>query len=171
MMIVKTLGVIIGVVLVSSIFSDKALAQHTINGHTFRFSPQEAQQAAKFVNNIPGLHLAKDIPSNFPIPAYTSNVVRKSFVNSTVKGPPAAGVNIVTKDQPKVVYDWYLDVCKQNKWLVKTPTAQLMQKMGKAGQFYMLDAEKERDQLSVFCVADPESRGTMISINYSMKRK
>lgn len=119
----------------------------------------------QILDQFPNIHFSKAIPVNFPIPPYPNNVVRKDFVNSK-KGPPTAAVTIVTKDAPKVVYQWYLDSCKQHGWSCKVPTDKAMAATGKLDKLFMIDAQKDNQQVSIYCIADKKTSGTVIDINW-----
>jgi hypothetical protein len=122
------------------------------------------------VNDIPGMHVADDIPRNFPMPNYTSNVVRKTFVTKT-KAPISATAQIVTKDQPDVAYEWYKSVCQSGGWTFKSPNPKSTAKFNKGTPFYMLEAKKDRDQVYILCLPDTKSKGTAVSINWSRIKK
>jgi len=143
--------------------------------------PAQAQQGARpsgqakekkpFVFNIPSMHYAEQIPANFPIPAYTSNVTRKRFLN-TIKGPPSASAMIDTKDRVEMVYDWYKDACKRDNWIYRTPTPQAATKMSKSGKpIYMIEATKDKQHVLIFCNPDPKTGGTSVHMNWTKERK
>jgi len=120
------------------------------------------------VNQLP-IHVAKEIPVNFPIPSYPNNVVQSNFANSK-KGHPTAAASIITKDQPQQVFQWYQDTCTKNAWTVKTPTPQAMSMMTKGLQFYLLTAKKENQQIQVVCTAYKKTSGTLVSISWSKSK-
>jgi hypothetical protein len=123
----------------------------------------------ELLGKIPGIQFSNSIPVNFPIPPYTSNVIRKNFSNST-KGIPTAAVNIVTSDPARNVYQWYQDVCSKGNWSVKIPSAQGQNQIGKANKLYMLQADKGDQHMSIFCVAQAKSADTIISISWEKKK-
>ncbi len=134
--------------------------------------PPGAQPRPKqpYAFNVPGMIYAEQIPTNFAIPAYTSNVVRKRFI-ATSKGPPSATVLIITKDPIAQVFDWYKNTCKQANWAFKTPNTEGAAKLSKSGTLYMIDGNKERDHVYVFCNPDKKTAGTAVTINWSRDKK
>jgi hypothetical protein len=122
-----------------------------------------------YVFNIPGLHYADDIPTNFPIPTYPSNVTSKHFLNTTT-GSPSASANITTKDQVAVVYDWYKDACKREGWTYKTPSPNASTKLSKTGPLYMIDAKKERNQVYISCHPNKKAGGTTVTISWCKEK-
>lgn len=115
---------------------------------------------------IPGLKLTAGIPVNFPVPKYTSNVVNTTFSNST-KGSPTAAANIVTRDEPQKVFDWYQSTMKTEGWNLKVPTAKAMAAYAKSGQFFMLRATKGKNEVSVFVIKPEKQTNTAISISWA----
>lgn len=133
-----------------------------------KMTAQEAQQKAReIIRNLP-LHLAKEIPTNFPVPTYPSNVLKTNFSNS-IKGAPTAAATILTKDSPETAFEWYRSFFSKNNWSLKTPTTKALSNYGQPGQFYFLTAEKDRNQLYVFCTPDPSNDGTLINISWALK--
>lgn len=128
------------------------------------------QKAEAILASIPGIHFSKGIPTNFPIATYNSNVVRTNFSNST-KGPPTAAAVIITRDKPDRVFQWYQDTCKRGNWALKIPTPKAMSVIGKQGKIYMLDADKQDQHLSVFCIVQQKTNNTLISISWSKKKQ
>jgi hypothetical protein len=115
---------------------------------------------------IPGLKLTAGIPVNFPVPKYTSNVINTTFSNST-KGSPTAAANIVTKDEPQKVFDWYQSTMKSDGWNLKVPTAKAMAAYAKSGQFFMLRGSKGKNEVSVFVIKPERQTNTAISISWA----
>jgi len=116
------------------------------------------------------MHYSEQIPVNFPIPTYTSNVTRKRFLNS-VKGTPSASAMIDTKDRIEMVYDWYKDVCKRDNWIFRTPTPQAATKLSKSGQpVYMIDAKKDKQHVLIFCNPDKKTGGTSVHMSWTRER-
>lgn len=138
------------------------------SGSVNRAKPKLAPQ--ELLNSFPGVRYSKEIPINFPIPPYQSNVVSTKFAHST-KGSPTAAVNIITRDQPETVFKWYQNTCRNANWLVSIPTPKLMNKLGKEGRLYMISAQKEKQQLDIFCTRDNTTTGTAISISWSKKKR
>lgn len=112
-----------------------------------------------------GVHYSAAAPANFPIEAYSSNVTSTSFLNST-KGAPSAGLSIVTKDSPAVVFQFYQAALRRGSWVAQIPTAEALAKMGKPGQVYMLRGQKEKQMVNITLLANTTAPGTNISINW-----
>ena len=132
-------------------------------------APQSApvkHTAEEFINQIPNVKFNKNLPDNFPIPKYPQNVTKTNFVYST-KGLPAASANIVTSDTPQKVFDWYQDACKKSGWQIKVPTDKAMDQLGKKGSLFMIEGDKSKEHMSLFCTPQKKTPGTMISINWS----
>lgn len=116
---------------------------------------------------VPGLKFSEKIPSNFPIPEYPRNVLKKSFIHST-KGSPTATANIITKDSSQVVFRWYQAVCKRGGWKIRVPKEQTLSS-GKNSKMYMLDAVKGHNSVSITCYKcmDPSFKGTSVNIAWA----
>lgn len=121
-------------------------------------------------NDLPGIHFATDIPTNFPIPSYSSNVVRKIFSTSTT-GVASASATIFTKDQPDRVYSWYKDSCKSAGWAILSPNPQGGTKISKSGPLYLIEAKKDRQRATILCRPDKKTGGTTVGIAWSKARK
>lgn len=115
------------------------------------------------------VNITSQIPINFPVPPYTSNVVSTSFINST-KGSPTATVGITTKDPLDTVFQWYQTQLRGAGWTLNIAAPKLIVKLGKQGQFLMLDGEKEKQGIKVFCMLDPVSKGTRVNITWLKNR-
>ncbi|HEY9784466.1 MAG TPA: hypothetical protein V6D17_03620 [Candidatus Obscuribacterales bacterium] len=124
------------------------------------------QQKLEEVLRAQNLHFSNEIPVNFPVPPYTSNIVKTAFFNST-KGKPAAALTIITKDSPDIVFQWYQGTLKKGDWRVQIPTDKAMSMLGKQGQLYMIDAQKDKHQLNIFLVKDTKAPGTTINISWT----
>jgi hypothetical protein len=120
------------------------------------------------MNQIPNVHFSKEIPANFPVPKYPRNVTKTSFDNTT-KGHPSAAALIVTKDAPQDVFQWYKDYFQRTNWAVKVPTDKGMSQIGKQGQLYMINAEKDNQILAIFCILDKKTNGTKVDISWTKK--
>ena len=130
-----------------------------------------AKPKKAYVFNVPNMRYVEDLPTNFPIPPYTSNIVKKRFV-STAKGSgrPSASENIVTRDKVDVVYNWYKDFCKSDGWTYKTPRPEQSSKISKNGPIYMIDASKGNQHVGIFCVTHPKDQTTMVSLTWSKSK-
>ncbi|HEY9717201.1 MAG TPA: hypothetical protein V6C69_07025 [Trichormus sp.] len=131
---------------------------------------QKQQELHDILSRIPNVHMATQIPVNFPIPAYPNNVVRTNFSNST-KGTPTAAAMIVTRDHPKDVFQWYVDACTRSAWSVKIPTPQAMSLMTKKQQFMMLNAKKDNQEIALFCMPDSKTSGTLVNISWCKRTR
>lgn len=141
-------------------------------GHT-EMSKADLEKAKNFEKEmkLPGMHYKNEVPDNFPLPSYRKNVTRTTFINST-QGSPTASLTIVTKDNPKEVFEWYQNTCKNNQWQFKTPTPQAMGQMNqRAGEVYLIDARKGEHHIRICCLKPPKESGTTISISWSFERK
>lgn len=118
---------------------------------------------------IPGLHLSKEIPVNFPVPTYPTNVSKKDFVNST-QGSPTAGMSLVTADDIATVFNWYFSYFTREKWAVKTPSAAAMEKLHPKTKLYFLEASREKNLVNLVCTPNPTG-GTLITVNWSALQK
>ncbi len=128
-----------------------------------------AKQKYDSVLTAAHVNISSQIPINFPVPPYTSNVVSTSFINST-KGSPTATVGITTKDSLDSVFQWYQAKLRGAGWTLNIASPKLIDKLGKQGQFLMLDGEKEKQGIKVFCMLDPVSKGTKINITWLKNR-
>jgi len=144
----------------SVLYPQNSQAQSSASG-----ADNKTKKAAKQFSlaDIPGMRFTPDIPINFPLPSYNSNVVHKSFINST-KGPPSASLTLITRDQPEVVYEWYKATCRNGGWTFSTPKPQATSKLSKIGTLYMIDAKKDRNQVRIFCFPDKKTQGTSVGI-------
>lgn len=142
--------------------------QTQAQGQTAAPASGQAKPVAQPVaeRKIPGLKLTAGIPTNFPVPKYTSNVLNTTFSNST-KGAPTAAANIVTRDEPQKVFDWYQSTMKNDGWNIKVPTAKAMAAYAKSGQFFMLRATKAKSEVSVFVIKGEKQSNTAISISWA----
>ncbi len=124
---------------------------------------QEARAKYNSVLTTAHINIAEKIPINFPVPSYNSNVTSTSFINST-KGSPTATAGVVTKDSPEMVFKWYQDKLRNDGWSSRTAAPKLMDKIGKAGTLFMLEAQKEKQGVKVTCMLDPRTSGTNVSV-------
>lgn len=152
---------------------ETALAQAPANqtGQAGAAAQTGAKAAKKKTTSmdLPGVHLSKEIPVNFPVPQYTSNVEKKSFLNST-KGLPRASVTIQTKDKASTVNQWYLDYFKKDGWIVKVPTPQGMAQLNSKGEIYMMEANKAKNNVHFFCYPKKDKTSTIIAINWQLNK-
>lgn len=146
-----------------------SLAQNAANKpKTQKWTAEQIKAMVKTPLQIEGMRMTKVLPSNFPVAQYPSNVLRTDFSNST-KGSPTAAATIVTKDPPEKVFNWYQDFFRRDRWKSKTPTAQAMQKIGKAGELFLISAQKERNDVNLFLVKNPNEPGTLINVSWALK--
>jgi len=130
---------------------------------------QEARAKYNSVLSTEHINISEKIPINFPVPSYNSNVTSTSFVNS-IKGAPTATAGIVTKDSPENVFKWYQDKLRNGGWSFRAAAPKLMDKIGKAGTLFMLEAKKEQQGVKVACLLDPRTRGTNVSVIWVKNR-
>ncbi|MBA4074064.1 MAG: hypothetical protein C0508_03420 [Cyanobacteria bacterium PR.023] len=128
-----------------------------------------AKQKYDSVLTAAHVNISPQIPRNFPVPPYTSNIVSTSFINST-KGSPTATVGISTKDSPESVFQWYQTQLRASGWTLTVASPKLTAKLGKEGQFFMLDGAKEKQGIKLFCMLDQVSKGTKINITWLKNR-
>jgi len=107
-------------------------------------------------------------PSNFPVPAYTSNVVYSSFQNST-QGQPTAAAMLITRDQPRTVFDFYQAACARAGWKVRVPDPKMLEKMGPMGDIFILTADQGKQTLNLTCTRDRKTNGTVVGINWQIR--
>jgi len=124
------------------------------------------EKLTKLLSETYHVAISETWPTNFPVPAYTSNVVSKSFSHST-KGKPSAGATLVTSDQPRTVFDFYNAACKRANWKVRVPSAKALAEFAKSGEMYMLTAEQGKQSIYLTCRKHRESNGTLVSISWT----
>jgi hypothetical protein len=122
---------------------------------------------------LPGsdLQYSRRIPTNFPLPIYKSNLTKTAFFNSTKGVPMTAVANIVTKDSPKTVFDWYSHECERANWKVIIPSAKLMDLKKTPGEFYMLSAFKNEQTARILFYPGPKNVGTSVNVQWTSKKK
>ena len=124
------------------------------------------EQVMKLLNDKYHFAMSESWPTNFPVPAYANNLVSKSFTHST-KGKPTAGATLVTKDQPRTVFDFYNSACRRANWKVKVPSAKALTELSTTGEMYMLAAANGKQSMYITCRKHKESGGTFVSISWS----
>ena len=124
-----------------------------------------------YVFNIPNMLYVEDLPTNFPIPPYTSNIIKKCFV-STAKGAAqqSATENITTRDKAENVYNWYKNICQNDGWAFKTLRPERSGKYSKNGPIYIIEGSKGRQNISIFCLNHPKDQTTLVSINWNKSK-
>lgn len=115
------------------------------------------------------MRMTTQVPSNFPVQPYTSNVTQTTFINST-KGSPVANLSICTKDSPETVFQWYQQALKAAGWSLRIASPKLMAKIGSQGQLFMLDAEKEKQGIKLLCILDKATKGTTVTVGWLKNR-
>lgn len=150
--------------------SQSCFAQGTVTPNSRTQSAQRpaVQPPSQFM--LPGsdnLHYSKKIPTNFPLPIYRSNLVKTAFINSTKGVPMTAVANIITKDSPKAVFDWYRRECEQSGWKVLTPSEKLMALKKSTKEFYMLSAFKDQQTARMFFYTGPKDEGTSANVQWA----
>jgi hypothetical protein len=137
-----------------------ANTQASVGGQSVKRTP------ADILDQIPAVKFKKNLPDNFPVPKYPSNVTKTNFIYST-KGLPAASATISTSDTPQKVFDWYQDACKSAGWQITVPTDDTLAKTSKRGKIYMLRGTRPKEQVSLFCMDSKKKPGTIISISWT----
>lgn len=112
-----------------------------------------------------GIHYSNQVPVNFPISAYTSNVTRTSFMNA-VKGPASGTQSISTKDSPATVYQFYLSALRSGNWAVQAPSAEALAKMGPPGSIYMLQGTRKGEYVTINILAVPGQPGSNFTVTW-----
>jgi hypothetical protein len=117
-----------------------------------------------------GVNLTMKVPVNFPVPLYSANVISTGFSNTT-KGSPSANLGIITRDQPATVFSWYQTELRNKGWQLKEASPKLIAKMGKTGELFMLEGNKDINGIKLFCILDKATRGTRIQITWFKNAK
>lgn len=112
-----------------------------------------------------GVNLTTRVPVNFPVPLYSTNVTSTGFSNTT-KGSPSANLGINTNDQPQAVFNWYQNQLRSQGWKLKEASPKLIAKMGKTGEFFMLEGNKDINGIKLFCMRDQATKGTRVQITW-----
>lgn len=120
--------------------------------------------------HVKGIKQTIAIPSNFPLQTYPNNVTSTNFVSATV-GTPVAAVSLITRDQPKMVYDWYYKQCADHGWSISTPPETAKTAKEKNGTMYRMSALKDGQQLVLAFMQMKKSPRTFVSINWILKYK
>lgn len=131
----------------------------------------QARSPKKFVSPpfVPNLHFSKEIPINFPVPIYSSNVLNKAFMNTT-KGTPQASVSIQSKDSASTAYQWYVDYFKKNSWTLKQPNAKAQAQLSAKNEVYMLEATQGKNFVMLVCSARKDKTQSNILVNWEMRK-
>lgn len=150
--------------------SSKAHAQAQNNApKTSAKDVEAAKQRLDSIMASENVHMSTQVPSNFPVPTYKSNVTVTTFMNST-KGPPVANLSIITKDSPDTVFQWYQQALKAGGWSLRIPSAKLMAKISSRAQLLMLDASKEQQGVKLTCILDKATNGTTVTVGWVKNR-
>jgi hypothetical protein len=112
--------------------------------------------------------LSQQWPVNFPVPVYNSNVIQKTFSNST-QGQPRAAASLVTTDSPERVFDFYQSALSRAKWTVRLPSPKARSDMHLGSDFYFLKATQGRQSIDLTCMANPKSHVTFLSVTWEKK--
>ncbi len=123
-----------------------------------------------FHPKVNGLRQSDEIPSNFPVPAYPSNVTSKHFA-STTKGHPAASATMVTTDPAATAFAWYQALCLKEKWTVKVPKGKARNKMEEEGRLFRLLASKDNQRMVISCAKAAKGTSTHINISWTTRKK
>jgi hypothetical protein len=112
-----------------------------------------------------GYHLSTKVPTNFPLPVYSSNVLDTCFENST-KGTPTAALNIITKDSANAAFEWYKTQCAATGWQVRMPKESAKSDKEKKGQLFILNAIKGEQRSIIMCSQSTKHPKTVINITW-----
>jgi hypothetical protein len=128
-------------------------------------SKESAQSKRDSVKLKGGYHLGTKVPTNFPLPVYSSNVIDTCFANST-KGTPTASLNILTKDSANAAFAWYKAQCAATGWQVRMPKESAKSDKEKKGQLFILNAIKGEQSSMVMCSQSTKHPNTVINITW-----
>lgn len=117
-----------------------------------------------------GMNYSHEIPTNFPVAVYRSNVIGSTFVNST-SGAASAVLAIATKDPVDTVYQFYTSALRSGGWQVQIPTADAQAKLSVVAKTYMLRGTKDIQVVTVTIRENKKVTGTNISINWCVNRE
>ena len=123
------------------------------------------EKMAAWLRSKHNLSLSSQWPSNFPVPVYPSGVINKTFTSST-KGQPTAGASLTTKDQPRQVFEYYQAAFERAGWKLQVPSAKARTELKLDGDTYFLNGTQGRQAISLRCLKDRPSGGTMLSISW-----
>ncbi len=152
-----------------TVCADRCLAEAAKEPSPERQKINEANVLKRDNLKVKGVHHTVQIPVNFPLPIYSTNVLSTNFSNS-IKGTPVAAATIVTKDSAKIAFDWYKAQCSASGWQVRTPKQSAMSESEKKGQLFILNALKGEQQSTVMCAQSNKHPNTVINISW-MKHK
>ena len=127
-----------------------------------------AQQKVEQLFTAMGVHVSNQIPVNFPVPPYPSNVTKTVFTNS-LKPPQAATALLLTNDPTEKVFQYYWAAAIKAgfKAYVKKPKPARTKKR-KADRLYAVKAVKNRQELKIFCLPDDKTRGTKVTMLWTL---
>lgn len=123
-----------------------------------------------FHPKVKGLQQSDEIPSNFPVPAYPSNVTSKHFT-STTTGHPAAAATMVTTDPAATALAWYQALCIKENWAVKVPKGKARSRMEEEGRLFRLLASKDNQRMVISCAKAAKGTSTHINISWTTRKK
>lgn len=115
-------------------------------------------------------HISEKIPANWPLPIYTSRVVKTGFINP-VKGSFTANAHIETQDAPQTVYDWYRNELQRRNWSIAAPTDKVkeLNKTKIAKESFYFSAVSGSQTAQVTCRPGPNRVGTSLDILWMSK--
>jgi len=123
------------------------------------------EKVAAWLRAKHNVSVAQQWPSNFPVPAYQSNVVSRSFSNST-KGQPFASASLVTKDPPKRVFDFYQASFSRANWKLQVPSEKARTELKLDSNTYFFNGTQGRQAISFRCMKDARSGDTLVAISW-----
>ena len=76
---------------------------------------------------------------------------------------------IITKDQPRMVFDFYQSACVRANWTVRVPSAKALETIGRNGDLFILTADQGKQTMFLTCARHRATNGTMVSISWQQK--
>jgi hypothetical protein len=111
----------------------------------------------------------QQLPSNFPLPAYTSNVISADYSEQARKtGKSNFNAFIRTSDNPAVPFQFYKSAVAANTRfeLAKNVPEHLE---GQGREYYYIVAQNESERLSIVCSRMPKDNATTVAITVFQK--
>jgi hypothetical protein len=128
------------------------------------------EKIANMINERFHVVVKNQWPTNFPVPVYPRNVIKKSFSHST-KGQATASATLITADPPKVVFDFYYEACVRANWKVGKPSEKARTDIskGKNDDLFFLTAEQGKQWMFLTFSRNRKNNGTLVSISWQKK--
>lgn len=104
------------------------------------------------------------VPSSFPVPIYTGNVLSTNFMQV----PTANGLSLTattrTGDDPSLPFAWYQNLLTRNDWVVVLPRSENATPAETNGSLLMLKASKDNTKVLIICSKMPRSKFTTVNV-------